>query len=151
MTNPNFTAILQNAKLGEIEKPKPLPAGSYAALVKSIEQVETKGEKQTGYIRVNMEIVAPLGDVNEVDLEEFGNPSGKKIRTDFYITDDAIYRLQDFILEHIGLDMAGMSLEQAIPQMVNNQVGVKITQEISKKDPSVIYAVVSSTFNLNAE
>lgn len=146
----NFANILQNATLGEIEKPKPLPVGSYVALIKQVEYGETTGEKKTPFARVNMEIVSPLSDVNEADLEEFGSVTGKKFKTDFYLTEDALFRLQDFVLEHVGLDMRGMNLDQALPQIVNNQVGIKIKHEVSKRDNTTIFAVVDATFNPNA-
>lgn len=146
----NFSQLLQNATLGEIEKPKPLPVGSYATIIKQIEQGESPGEKKTPYVRINAEIVAPLGDVNEADLETFGSVSGKKVKVDFYITEDSLFRLQDFILEHVGLELRGMNLDQAIGQLVNHQVGMKIKHEISKKDNQTIFAVVDGTFNVNA-
>lgn len=145
-----FTSILSNAKLGEIERPKPLPAGSYVALIKTWTFDQTKSEKKTPFARVELEIKAALDDVNQVDLEEFGSVDGKKVKHDFYLTENSLFGLQQFVLEHVGLDLQGMSLDQALPQTVNNQVGVKIKHEIDKNNPEIVYARVDGTFNPNA-
>lgn len=145
-----FTNILSQAKLGEIERPKPIPAGSYIALIKSWTFDKTKSEKQTPFARVELELKAPLSDVNEADLAEFGSVDGKKVKHDFYLTENALFGLQTFILEHVGLDLKGMSLDQALPQSVNNQVGAKIKHELDQKNPEIVYARVDGTFSPNA-
>lgn len=144
----NFQSILAGATLGEIEKPKPLPVGSYQALIKSFEFGESK-QKQTPYVRVNMEIVAPMSDVNEADLEMFGGLAklqGKKIKHDFYLTDASMFMLQEFVLDHVGLDLKGMSLDQGLPQIQNQVVGVRIQHRPDDKKPDIIYAEVAGTF-----
>lgn len=148
----DFSSILDKAILGEIERPKPIPVGSYSAVIRSIEHGETKSEKRTKYVRVLLELTGFLSDVNEVDLAEAGGwekLNGKKLRLDFYITEDSTYRLQDFILKDVGLDLRGMSLSQGIAQLVNAQVGVHIAHNLDKKDPSKVYSEIDRTFNLN--
>jgi len=153
MAKPNFAEILKGAKLGEIEKPKPLPIGSYQAMIKTIEYGETMGDKKTPYVRFNVETVQHMDDVNEVDIENAGGAEklrGKKLRVDFFLTPDAMYRLQDFVIEHVGLDsLKGVDLDQAIPQLVNNLVGIKVKHRPDKNDPEMLYAEVERTFNPN--
>lgn len=148
MAKVNFADILKNATVGEIEKPKPMPEGSYQALIKSIETGQTTGEKQTPYLQVNMEIVGALDDVDQAALQAFGPVNGKKVKTEFYLTDDALFRLQDFILDHVGLDLKGQTLDQAVGQLVNNTVGVHMKHSISKKDNVTVYSNVDKTFSL---
>lgn len=148
----NFAEILKGATLGEIERPKPVPVGSYQALIKSVTFGNTTGEKKTPYARIELELAAPLDDVNQVDLEEFtkkhGAISTKKVKTDFYLTENSLFMLQDFVLTHVGLDMKGMTLDQALPQIVNNTVGVTISHRQDDKKPEVVYAEVKGTFAL---
>lgn len=149
MSENKFTSILSKAKVGEIEKPKPLPEGGYIAIIKSTTFGESS-TKKTPFVRVNMELVAPMDDVDQDALQAMGGLKNNKVRTDFYLTDEAMFRLQDFIIEHVGLDLAGMSFDQAIPQLTNNQVGVRLKQIVSENDPSEMYSVVDKTFNPNA-
>lgn len=146
MSTGKFQSILANATIGEIEKPKPVPEGSYVALIKGVEYGETKSDKKTPYARVNLELVQALSDVNEASLSAFGPVTGKKMRLDFYLTEEALFRLQDFILDDIGLDMKGMTLDQALPQIINNQVGVKIRHKFDEKDATKVYTEVEKTF-----
>lgn len=147
----NFAEILGNAKVGEIERPKPLPIGDYAVLIKGVEYGETNGEKKTPYARFALEVVQPLDSVSEGDIELAGGLSkitGKKLKVDFFLTPDSLFRLQDFITEHVKLDLAGVSLDQAIPQLINNQVGVKVKHRPDSRDPETVYAEVERTFAL---
>jgi len=145
MSGPNFTELLGSATLGSIEKPKPLPQGSYVAIIKKSEY-DKSSKKQTPFVRFHMDIVQAMEDVDEAALEAYGDVSGKSIRTDFYLTEGALFQLQDFILYHIGLDLTGQTLEQAIPECVNQQVGVRIEHEASQ-DGQNFYARVKETFN----
>ena len=147
MSGPNFSEILSSAKLGEIEKPKPMPIGSYEANIVKIE-FDKSSQKKTPLVRFHFSIVQALEDVSEDDLEEFGDVVGKKAKTDFYLTDAALHMLQDFILYHVGLDIEGTSLEEAIPQCQNNVVGIRIKHEISQRDNETVFAVVDATFSM---
>ncbi len=146
MAAPKFSDILKNATIGSIEKPKPYPEGSYVALIAGIEYGETKSEKKTPYARLNLKLVQALSDVKPEELAAYGDIAGKSVRLDFYLTEDALFRLQDFILEDMGLDMKGQTLDQALPQIINNQVGIHIKHTFDEKDPSKIYTNVDKTF-----
>ncbi len=141
----DFQSILAGAKLGEIEKPKPLPTGSYIGLIKSVAYDVSRGEKKTPFARINIELIQALDDVNQDDLASAGGVQGKKTKVDFYLTDDALFRLQEFVLDHVGLDSRGVSLDQALPMLQNMPVGVSLKQEVSQKDPSVIYSIVDNS------
>ena len=144
----NFNEILNNAVLGEIEKPKPVPVGSYEALIIGTEFKESQ-KKKTKMLEVQFELVAPQDDVNEVDLEEYGDSvAGKKLKMPFFLTEDSIFRLQDFILEHVGLELKGSTLDEAIPQLVNHPVGLRVTHEISQ-DGETVYVKATKTFALS--
>lgn len=147
MSGPDFTEILKGNTLGEIEKPKPLPVGSYIAKINGSNYDKTKSEKKTPFVRFGLEIVNALSDVNARDLEEFGDVAGKKKHVDFYLTDAALHMLQDFLLVHVGLEAEGMTLEIAIPEAQNNLVGIYIEHEVSSQDNETVYARVGRTFN----
>lgn len=147
MTETNFSEILSGSVLGEIERPKPLPAGSYQATIKNVEFLEAKNDKKTPYARVNLNIVGAMEDVDADLLAEFGDVNGKTTRVDFYLTPESRYRFQDFILTHVGLELEGQTLDQAVPHLTNQVVGVKIKHEISRQDSETVYAVSDGTFN----
>lgn len=143
----DFESIMKNHKLGEVEEPKPLPEGSYSAIIKSTKSGHTQ-KNNTPYVRVEMQISEPLEDVDEADIEQAGGPSkimGKVVRTDFYITEDALFMLQRFIMEHVGITEE-VSFDEALLMLANQPVGVKIAHSFDDKDSSKVYANVVGTF-----
>ena len=148
MSGPDFTSMLDAQPIDEIEKPKPLPEGSYQARIVKIENGETR-EKKTKYVRFNFEVVQPLEDVDEDALETFGDVAGKKVRTDFYVTENSLFMLKDFVLYHVGIEPEdGVDrLSPLVSECQNQEVGIKIKHEISN-DGQNTYAVVDGTFNL---
>lgn len=145
MSGPDFTELLSTSKLGEIEKPKPLPPGSYVALVKR-QEYDKSSKKQTPLARFYLEVQSAMEDVDAEALAAFGDVKGKTLKHDLYITESSLFMLQDFVLNHIGLDLEGKSLEEAIPECVNQLVGVRVKNEIAQ-DGETTYATLEGTFN----
>ena len=96
MTDPNFASILDEAPT-EINRPKPIPSGTYICVVNKWETGESS-KKKTPFVRFTLTPIAAEEDVSEDDLAEAGGLEGKQLRTDFYITPDAVYRLSEFLL-----------------------------------------------------
>jgi len=145
-----FASILDTAVLGNIEKPKPMPVGSYQVLIKSLETGKTKSDKKTDYLRIHAETVQPLSDVNEEELAAFGPVNGKKVSFDFYLTEATLWRLNEFIVDHVGLDqLRGVALSQAIPELVNNTVGITVAHRRDERKPDDVYLDVTKTFRIN--
>lgn len=141
----DFTALLEKP-MDDIEKPKPLPVGSYLATIGQHKFDKAKNEKQTPYVSFPLMLAEPLPDV---DAEALAASLGKKqlsevnMKVDMYLTDDAAWRLKD-MLEHAGVE-GGLPLGEAIQQAVGRQLVVVIGHTISKKDASVVYANVDGT------
>lgn len=155
MTNTtNFTSILAGMTMGEMEKPKPLPVGSYAGLITGLEYVEVKKRDNSGTankVVVKGKIVAPLSDVDAAAIEAFGGMPklvDKPFKIDFFLTPESAWRLQEFVLEHVELDLRGQTFDQGLPQIVNNQVGIHINHRPDDKKPDVIYSEVDKTFKM---
>lgn len=134
-------ADLLNRTVGSSERPKPLPVGSWQCVVKSREFGRTKSEKQTPYVRFVYGIVSPGGDVDP-SLLAGQEVAGKEIRDDFYITPDSVYRLEEFLMNVLGL--TGMSTSQAIDAAIGRPLVVHTEQEIDKRDQTKIYTRVKS-------
>jgi len=98
MSKVDFRSILSN-KVGAIEKPKPLPMGTYAAVFDSWEAQEI-GQKKTPGIKVTFKLTAPGDDVDMDELEQVGGLPAvmkRKVNTTYWLTDDAMYRLREFM------------------------------------------------------
>lgn len=146
----SFESILDTPAT-EVERPKPLPAGTYDAIVKGLYEQGESSQKKTPFVRFTLAMQAAGEDVDEDELKEIltdkdGNPTpltGKTIKATYYTTPDALFRLTDF-LEHCGIDLEGKKIRQAMDETPNASVTVVIGHRASE-DGQQIFAEVKRT------
>jgi hypothetical protein len=134
MTSPNFASILSEAPT-EIDRPKPLPIGTYLCVV-GPHEVGQSSKKKTDFLKFPLKPLAPMADVNEADLEEMGGLEGRNLSITFYITPDAVFMLDDFH-SNCGCDIAtdGLNRADRNEEVVNSQVLAVVEHEPSQ-DPN---------------
>jgi hypothetical protein len=124
---PSFGSILDQPA-ADAQRPPNLPRGHYHVSVASFRE-DKSSQKGTEFVEYGLKIVEPLDDVDEDDLEEFGDTRGQVIPVQFWVTDKSIYRLKEF-LEHCGVDLGDKkSFKQAIPEAVNCEVIAQVIHE----------------------
>ena len=170
MNAPSFAPILDR-KPGDIERPKQLPPGSYIWLTKGLPRFDKSTQKKTDFAEFT---VVPQGpaknddgenlDVDQEALDEvLTRKNGDKIaiqakaqRLTFYITEEATYRLKDF-LRHLGFDIPedgeegdedSPSMRQMLNESANRRFGGFISHKPSD-DGSTMYANITKTFKLD--
>lgn len=137
---PNF-ADLMNKPVEEAEKPKPVPDGTYLATIMKHE-FGTSAKKNTPYLRFDFKLIAATDDVDAELLEEVGGEeflAKKVMRSDFYLTDDAMYRLREFLENALELNVSGRNFDDVIPEATNMQVLISVGHTISE-DGQTTYA-----------
>lgn len=147
----NFSEILDRAP-SEIERPKPLPEGTYTALIKGLYEEVKSSKKQTPGVKFNFQILAADEDVDPDALTEWmtrQDGSSKSLQdatisTTYWITEGAAFMLTDF-LGHLGLgeDFEG-SIRAALQETPNRQVKIFIGHRPSE-DGKSLFAEVKST------
>lgn len=146
MNNPNFGSILDQPS-ENIEKPKPLPVGTYICSVKGLPKMDVSSKKKTEYVEFTLQILGAHDDVDQEALAEAlkGKAlSEKTIRATYYLTEDAVWRLKDF-LDHCQVeDGPGISLRQRISATPGCQVNASLKHRPSE-DGTSIYAELGST------
>ncbi len=148
MNAPNFQSVLDKPS-SAIQKPKPVPQGSYLGVVRGAPKIDKSTKKQTEYSEYTILLTSALDDVDKEALAEFGPLGQRTVRATFYHTDDAIYRLAEF-LDHCDIpredeDGNDLTTRQRIPLVNNCSVGVFIIHK-SSDDGENVYANVKSTF-----
>lgn len=138
MTTANFNAILSK-QVEEVERPKPLPVGTYLFNIVRHEFGESQ-QKKTPYVRFICKPMMAQDDVDKSMLPE--NWQSKEFRQDFYLTDEAMFRLRDF-LETIQVSVSGRTFAAAIPDTTNRQFLGTVTHTIGKDGKSV-YAEIGN-------
>lgn len=144
MSNPNFASLLNEAPT-EVVRPKPVPTGTYICVVQKWEQKESAKQK-TPFIEFTLSPIAADDDVDPDELDAAGGLENKSFRVPFFVTDDAIYRLDDFHA-HCGLDLSDAASRIArCDAVINSQVKAFIKHEPSQ-DGQTIYAKVGRTLS----
>jgi hypothetical protein len=133
----DFTSLLSK-NIDNVERPKPLPIGSYQFQIARYEFGESR-EKKTPFIRFFNRPAQPMDDVDTELLPP--NWNEREVRLDFYLTDEAIYRLKDF-LEHLGLRISGRTFDTVIPETLNGMFVGYISHDVRGENT---YANISKT------
>lgn len=144
LSKPNFGALLDKAPT-EVERPKPLPKGTYHCVVQGLPEYDKSSKKQTEFVRFTLKPLSAAEDVDTDELAEFGPLGDKTITSTYYITQNSLYRLNDF-LGHLGFDLESseFSLRELCEQTAGRQVKVFIKHRPSD-DGQSIFAEVGST------
>ena len=144
----SFGSILDRAP-SEIEKPKPMPQGSYTTVLVGQPRFDKSTKKQTEYVEFTHKILSAGEDVDTDDLATYLGDSKKlnevQMKNTFYLTEGSIWRLKEF-LEHCGIDMDEVeSLREGIEATPGKQVGIFINHEASQ-DGTSVFARIGKTF-----
>jgi len=142
MANPNFSSILDKPA-SNIERPKPLPVGTYLTIIKGLPRYDSSSKKQTPFIEFTHEFIQAQDDVDAEELEALGglrNKDGtaKQMKNTFYLTEASGWRLREF-LEALGFDFEDgvTTMRQAAEESANSEVYVTIRHEASDDGKSV--------------
>jgi hypothetical protein len=143
MNKPNFASVLDVAPK-DIEKPKPLPAGTYVCTVNGLPKFDKSTKKGTDYAEFIYNIVGVQDDVDEDALKEVGGWQGKTIRDTYYLTENARYRLKEMLM-NCGLDPTDY---KTLGEMVESAPGCQLLVSIKhtpSADGTAVYANVAGT------
>lgn len=152
---PNFGSILDRAPT-EVERPKPLPVGTYITQLVGLPRQDKSAKKGTEFVEFTHKILEAGEDVDTDDLQAYLTaPDGTKrklsevtVKNTFYLTENSIWRLKDF-LKNCGFDVDDekASLREMVEGTAGQKVGIVISHEASD-DGQAIYHRVNKTLEL---
>ena len=138
----SFESILDTPAT-EVERPKPMPTGTYDAIVKGLYEEGLSSQKKTPFVQFAFAFQSAGEDVDEEELQAVGVLKDKVIKnnsTKFYTTPDSLWRLTD-AMEAMGVDMEGKTIRQSLSETPNCSVKLVIGHEASQ-DGETIFATV---------
>lgn len=143
----SFEDIL-NQPTSEIRPPEAYPVGTYHALVDGPLEPGKSSQKQTDYLRAKFKILKAMSDVDAAKAAE-SQVTGKTITQDYYITEGAVWRLKEFLVDGLGLSETNgsgqeKSLKELVAEAPGQQVLVKLKHEISQDGKRVFHRVDST-------
>ena len=132
-TQASFESIL-DTPADKVERPKPLPPGTYQAIVKGMPEHGVSAQKKTPFVRFTYVLQAAFDDVDEDELaavltDKDGNVSSiskKSIKDTYYTTPDSLFRLTD-ALESMGIDLDQKTIRAALDETPNCSINVVVS------------------------
>jgi hypothetical protein len=154
MATPALASILDRQG-SEVERPKPLPVGTYRAIVAGAPRFDKSTKKGTDFVEFTMKFISAEDDVDQEDLNQaLTKPSGETIplnqktsRLTYYLTEDAAWRLKEF-LKHCGVYDEDKSLRQMIADTQNAEVFVHLKHTPSE-DGEAVFANIDKTASVS--
>lgn len=147
----NFTDIL-NKPSSSIEPPKPIPPGTYLGLIDGQPEFAKIGKNQTDCVNFKVKLAQAQEDVDQVALAEAltradgvsKNLSDIRLNIRQFLTEDSVWRLKQFLTDHLGIDDTGKTLGQTIPEAMGKQVLLTVRHRASE-DGTQVFTEVSGT------
>lgn len=134
----DFRALLSQP-VDSFEKPKPFPTGLYQAVISGHEFGESRTQK-TPYCRFHFRPISPSDDVDPIQFEEAGGVDRllkARLRKDFWLTDDALYRLSEFLEGPCKINTSGRSFAETIPETTELSVMIYVGHRMSEDGKEV--------------
>lgn len=127
---PSFEELL-NMPMSETKQPEVIPPGTYHCIVDGPPEAGESSQKKTPFRRYNLKIMQPMQDVDATKAAET-QAVGKRVRVDFYITEDALIRYKQFLTDHLGITgmESGKTYKEAEAEAVGRQCLARIKHRI---------------------
>lgn len=129
----DFTSLLKKPA-GLAKKPMELPVGDYTGMIKSFEFGDNNQNK-TPYVRFGIVLTQWPDSVTDEEKLQDGKPidlSKRTQRRDFYLTDESLWRLDEF-LRSVNVEPNNRGYDEVIPEVVGAPVLVEVQQFMNKK------------------
>lgn len=146
MTGPNFGSVLDKPT-EEIKRPPALPQGTYVFAVQGLPRQDKSTKKQTEFVEFTCKPIQAQDDVDADDLKAFtdayGSIGDKAQKLTFYLTDNSIYRLKEFMIDDLKIEE-----EDTLRPMLEKTVGAQFLGQIKhtpSDDGKGVYANIAST------
>lgn len=142
----NFQDILSKPA-ADIEPPKPLPVGTYLCLVDGLPEHKTMGKNNTDCFEFNLKFMQAGNDVDQQQLLETlkgKSLSDRSLKHRLFVTEDAVWRLKQFLVDHLLIEAGTRGLGEMIPEAMGRQVYVTLGHRASD-DGQNIYMDIKGT------
>lgn len=102
---------LADTRVGEVEPPKGLPDGHYAAIITGAGKTDNVGQNKTLLINFPVRLNEPMDDVDSQAFADSDGLEGREDELTFWLTPKSLYRFTEF-----GKAL-GASDEMSIPEL----------------------------------
>lgn len=143
----DFTDVLK-VQSEAVKPPQALPAGTYLGIVDGQPEFERLGAKQSRCVTFSLKFMQAQPDVNATALMEALDGKSlpdRKIRHRIFIPEDNNpWRVNQFLVNHLGIDNKGKDILQMIPEAMGRQVMITLGHR-SSDDGTQIFNEIKGT------
>lgn len=129
----DFGSLLET-KIEDTKPPMPVPAGAYFVTVNGIEET-TSSRKGTPGIRVFFSIDGGFDDATKKKIKDGGEEVAKTLskekHDDFWVTEDSLIMLRQWLEDALKVKIAGRQYKEALAEVKGKQAVVVYKHEIS--------------------
>lgn len=137
----DFTSLLEK-RLDDVEAPALLPQGSYVMTIAGYRTGES-AKKKTPYVEFDLKISSAMDDVDQEELAKVKNLQDKTLKTQFYLNEDALFRLKDFC-KKTGVPTEGKSFTEILSEIAGAQLIGIVNHRVNPENTDQVFAEVRS-------
>lgn len=137
----DFTSLLEK-RLDDVEAPALLPQGSYIMTIAGYRTGES-AKKKTPYVEFDLKISSAMDDVDQEELAKVKNLQDKTLKTQFYLNEDALFRLKDFC-KKTGVSTEGKSFTEILSEIAGAQLIGIVNHRVNPENTDQVFAEVRS-------
>ena len=137
----DFTSLLEK-RLDDVEAPALLPQGSYIMTIAGYRTGESS-KKKTPYVEFDLKISSAMDDVDQEELAKVKNLQDKTLKTQFYLNEDALFRLKDFC-KKTGVPTEGKSFTEILSEIAGAQLIGIVNHRVNPENTDQVFAEVRS-------
>lgn len=135
----DFTNLLEK-KIDDVEAPVLLPQGTYLMTIAQYKTGES-AQKKTPYVEFELKVVSPVEVEDQESLAKVKNLQDKTLKTQFYLSEDALFRLKDFLTK-TGLPVEGRSFNEILSEIAGAQVVGIVSHRVNPNNTEQVFAEV---------
>lgn len=133
----DFTKLLSK-KLDDVEAPALLPEGPYIVTIAQYRTGES-AQKKTPYVEFDLKIQEALEGVDTDELAKVKNLTDKVLKTQFFLSEDSLFRLKDFFIK-AGLPVEGRSFEEILSEIAGAQLKGIVSHRVNPNNTEQVFA-----------
>lgn len=135
----DFTSLLEK-KTDDVEAPALLPTGSYLMTIAQYRTGES-AQKKTPYVEFDLKVAQAMEVEDQEALAKVKNLQDKTLKTQFYLSEDSLFRLKDF-LSKTGLPTEGRSFSEILSEVAGAQIVGIVSHRVNPNNSEQIFAEV---------
>lgn len=126
----DFTSVLDR-NFDEIEKPKPIPTGTYYGQLVGVPKERQVGPEKKPVIDFNIKLTNAKVLDDPSALDTYDLPGARPVQKSFFVdTDEGVFALKQFLSSTLGITGQGRKMKELMAESVGKQLLVTVGHDV---------------------